>query len=283
MKTTEQMILLNQRQARFYDAIQSAEAGKGHGGYAENQSANVFTRLWAGLRYRQQAAVREAGIESEMKAALARWVEQRRGGRFLELGCFSGSPATLSLAETAGNYRGIELSPRAVEELNRKFADAGLAGKAQALAGDFLLMDESQRFDLIYAHGVLHHFENPAPLFEKLAALLNPGGTLLFVEPSAVNPLYRAIRMLYRPFQSDAAWEWPFRRHTVETLQQHFEAVEGFGWGRHSLLLSVLTGAPLIGGWVTRHYVRLVRAEMAAGWHAKVWHNSMVTACFRRR
>lgn len=283
MKTPDEMVLLNQKQAKFYDAIQSAETGKGHGGYADNQKANALTRFWAGLRYRQQAAVRGAGIEAEMKAALARWMEARRAGRFLELGCFSGSPATFALAEASGSYFGIELSPLAVADLNRKFAAEGLAAKAHAEARDFLLMDETSRFDLIYAHGVLHHFENPAPLFDKLAALLNPGGSLLFVEPSAVNPLYRSIRMLYRPFQSDAAWEWPFQPRTVAALEKHFEVAEGFGWGRRSLPLSIFTGMPFIGSWVTRHYVRLARAEMAQGWHDKVWHNSMVTACFTRR
>lgn len=283
MRTTEEMVLLNQQQAKFYDGIQSAEAGKGNVGYAENRKANALTRFWASLRYRQQAAVREAGIEAVMKAALGRWVEQRRGGRFLELGCFSGSPATMMLAEASGNYLGVELSPLAVADLNRKFAAGGLAAKAHAEARDFLLMDESLRFDLVYAHGVLHHFENPAPLFDKLAALLNPGGSLLFVEPSAVNPLYRAIRMVYRPFQSDAAWEWPFQSRTVAALEKHFKVTEGFGWGRRSLLLSIFTGMPLVGRWVTRHYVRLARAEMAEGWHDKVWHNSMVTARFTRR
>lgn len=283
MKTTDEMVALNERQARFYDAIQSAEAGKGHGGYAENQSANFLTRLWAGLRYRQQAAVRLAGIEQEMKSALSRWIDARRGGDFLEVGCFSGSPATFPLVETAGTYLGIELSALAVAELNRKLVDLGVGGKAQAVAGDFLLMDESRQFDLIYAHGVLHHFENPGPLFAKLQSLLKPDGTLVFVEPSAVNPLYRFLRALYRPFQSDAPWEWPFRRHTVDTLNRHFTIEEGFGWGRHSLPISVMTGLPLVGGWLTRRYVSLVRKEMKDGWHRKVWHNSMITACCRRR
>lgn len=281
MKSTEDMVKLNREQAKFYDAIQSAEAEKGHGGYAENQSANLLTRFWASLRYRQQAAVKEAGVEAEMKAAHARWVATKKGGDFLELGCFSGSPSTFLLAEAAGAYLGVELSPLAVESLNRKFEAKGLASKAQALAIDFLTMPEERKFDLIYAHGVLHHFENPAPLFRKLAALCKPGGLLLFVDPSAVNPIYRFIRSLYRPFQSDAAWEWPFRQRTVDALEESFVAVEGFGWGRRSLPLSVLTGLPVVGGLMKPIYVRTAKGEVAAGWHPRVWHNSMVTALFR--
>lgn len=283
MKTTDEMIRINREQAKFYDAIQSAEADKGHGGYAENQSANFLTRAWAGLRYRQQAAVKQAGIEARMKAAHQRWVTARAGGDFLELGCFSGSPSTFLLVEAAGSYLGVELSPLAVDSLNEKFAARGIAHKAAAQAVDFLTMDEERKFDLIYAHGVLHHFENPEPLFRKLAALVKPGGALLFVEPSAVNPLYRFIRALYRPLQSDAAWEWPFQPRTVAALERHFTAVEGFGWGRWSLPLSVLTGLPLLGGPITGAYVRAANAEVTRGWHPSVWHNSMVTALYRAR
>lgn len=283
MKTTEEMVQLNREQAKFYDSIQSAEAEVGHGGYAENESANALTRFWAGLRYRQQDAVKQAGVEDRMKAAHARWVASKKGGDFLELGCFSGSPSTFLLCEASGSYLGVELSPLAVEALNKKFAQRGLAEKAKAVALDFLTMSEERKFDLIYAHGVLHHFENPEPLFKKLAALCKPGGNLLFVDPSAVNPVYRLIRSAYRPFQSDAAWEWPFRKLTVDSLERYFEPQEGFGWGRRSLPLSVMTGLPLIGKSVTRFYVKTAQAEVAAGWHPQVWHNSMVTALYRVR
>ncbi len=283
MNNIDDMVRVNKEQAKFYDSIQLAEADTGHGGYSQNQAANFLTRSWAALRYRQQDAVRQAGIEQAMTAAHDRWIAAAAGGDFLELGCFSGSPSTMKLAKAAGSYLGIELSPLAVASLNKKFGDQGLSEKARAIAGDFLLMDEARKFDLIYAHGVLHHFRDPEPLFEKLGALTKPNGRILLVEPSAVNSAYRAIRALYRPFQSDAAWEWPFRAATVMALEKRFKVVEGFGWGRRSLPVSVLTGLPLAGGALTRLYVRMVRGEISAGWHERVWHNSMVTACYCRK
>jgi SAM-dependent methyltransferase len=283
MKTTDDMVRLNKDQAKFYDAIQEAEAEAGHGGYAENESANVLTRAWAGLRYRQQAAVKEAGIEARMKEVHARWVASKAGGRFLELGCFSGSPSTFLLAGQAGEYLGVELSPKAVESLNAKFAAQGLAHKARAAAVDFLTFSSPEKFDLVYAHGVLHHFENPDPLFDRILDLLKPDGVLLMVEPCAVNPVYRIIRAAYRPLQSDAAWEWPFSRRTVGALESRLAPVEGFGWGRFSLPFSVLTGLPLLGGLFKPLYLRLARAEVAAGWHDRVWHNSMITSLWSPR
>ena len=187
------------------------------------------------------------------------------------------------LANAAGRYLGVDLSSLAVRSLNERFLKHGLAHKASAQAIDFLTMDQTRRFDLIYAYGVLHHFENPKPLFAKLAALCRSDGVLILTEPSAVNPVYLAIRALYRPLQSDAAWEWPFQLATVEALEQHFEAVGGFGWGRHSLPLSVLTALPLVGKLIRPHYVSSVKREIAQGWHPRVWHNSVVTALYRRR
>lgn len=277
------MAAINTQQAEFYDSLHAAEAETGAGGYAENKRANLLTRAWAGLRYRQQAAVKEAEVEDAMKQAHREWINAKAGGEFLEVGCFSGSPSTFELAHAASIYHGIELSPMAVARLNERFSKEGLQEKARAEAGDFLLMDEKQKYDLIYAHGVLHHFENPEPVFEKLARLLKSDGRLIFVDPCAVNPVYRALRMAYRPFQSDAAWEWPFRPVTVRALERHFEIVEGFGWGRCSLPLSVLTGLPVVGPLVRPLYVRLAKGEVAAGWHGKVWMNSMVTACYRPR
>lgn len=277
------MAVINTQQAEFYDSIHAAEAETGAGGYAGNDRANLLTRVWAGLRYRQQAAVKEAGVEDAMKQAHCEWINAKAGGEILEVGCFSGSPSTFQLARAAAIYRGIELSRLAVSRLNERFADEGLQQTARAELGDFLLMDENQQYDLIYAHGVLHHFENPEPVFEKLARLLKSDGRLIFVDPCAVNPFYCALRMAYRPFQSDAAWEWPFRPMTVMALERHFDIVEGFGWGRRSLLLSVLTGLPLVGSLLTPLYVRLAKSEVAAGWHGKVWMNSMVTACCRPR
>lgn len=281
MKTKDEMISVNHRQADFYDAIHSAEVDKGRGGYAENQKANFFTRAWAGLRYRQQSAVKAAGIEARVMRSHEDWSRRKSGGHFLEVGCFSGSRMTYFLAQISGNYLGVELSQKAVAALNEGLAKAGLAGKASAQAVDFLKMEVPNQFDLLYAHGVLHHFENPAPLFSKLAALSKPDAILVFAEPAAIHPLYRVLRALYRPFQSDADWEWPFTRRTVGELEKHFELVEGYGWGAWSLPLSVLTGLPLLGGIATKLYVAQVRREVATPWNAGIWNNSYVTAVYR--
>jgi SAM-dependent methyltransferase len=279
-KSLEDILTVNREQASFYDAVQEAEETRAAAGYEHNKQANVLTRFWASLRYRQQASVRSAGIEARVREHHVAWMNKKRGGDFLEIGCFSGSPYTFELVDASRSYLGIELSTKAVASLNAQMASKNLSGKAEAKAIDFLTMPEESRFDLVYAHGVLHHFENPALLFSKLHRLMKPGAVLLFVDPVAINPIYRWIRRAYRPFQSDAAWEWPFSTHTVRELEKYFTIESGFGWGQFSLPLSVATGLPIIGSIANRAYLAQVKREVSKGWHPRVWLNSMVAgAC----
>ncbi len=282
-KSLEETVALNQTQAAFYDSIHDAAVEQGQNGYAGNRQANWLTRTWANLRNTQQAAVREAGIEQLVRDHHERWMKELAGGDFLEVGCFSGSPFTMQLVEHAGHYLGVELSPKAVGALNDKFQQMGVEAKAKAQACDFLTMSEDRKFDLIYAHGVLHHFENPKLLFEKLIRLAKPEAVLLFVDPVAVNPIYKLIRTAYRPFQSDAAWEWPFSRNTVNELERHFQVESGFGWGHWSLPMSVMTGLPVVGSIAKGFYLSQIKREVGKAWHRSVWNNSMVAAAYRAK
>jgi SAM-dependent methyltransferase len=283
VKSVDEIIELNKKQAVFYDSIHEAAIASKHSGYANNQSANFLTRTWASLRNTQHGAVGEAGIQKLVRDHHTRWIEELAGGDFLEVGCFSGSADTMQLVHHSRTYLGVELSPKAVEALNEKFASRSLEKKASAISCDFLTMSVDRKFDLIYAHGVLHHFENSEALFSRLFQMAKPGAILLFVEPVSVNPIYKAIRSIYRPFQSDAAWEWPFSKSTIAELERHFVVESGFGWGKWSLLLSVTTALPIVGRFCRRVYIAQVKREVAQGWHPKVWHNSMVAAAYRAK
>jgi SAM-dependent methyltransferase len=257
------MIELNNEQAKFYDSISTEDDKQEQTGYATHKRANLLTRMWASLRYKQQEAFTESGLEVRKEKFHQQWIDAKSHGNFLELGCFRGTRSSWPLIASGGNYL--------------------LDHKAKAVAVDFLVMEEDKTYDLIFAHGVLHHFENPAPLFEKINKLLKPDGILLLTEPSQINPLYRVIRSIYRPFQSDSAWEWPFTDKTVAAMETYLKPVDGFGWGRFSLLISILNGMPLIGAISKPIYIRLLKGEVDAGWHSKVWSNSTVTAAYVKK
>ena len=283
-KSTDDMLSINVEQASFYDSISEAEDRRaGTSGYSSNRSANFFTRSWAALRGRQKKAVLMSGVADAERVFQDKCLDTKRGGDFLEIGCFRGSKVGLKMIEASSSYVGVELSPKAAEVYRSKIAAAGLTFKAEVIAGDFLKLPTDKKFDLIYAHGVLHHFANPEPVFEKIASLLKPDGILLFTEPSARNPMFRMARSLYRPFQSDKAWEWPFSKKTLELLHRYLTPVDGFGWGKISLPLSVFVGLPVLHHIVFPIYIRAIKHEVESGWERGVWNNSSVVATYKRK
>jgi SAM-dependent methyltransferase len=277
------MIKINEEQAKFYDSISVEDDKKETTGYATHDKANLLTKVWASLRYRQQEAFSESGLEEKKKEFHDRWIAKKAGGAVLELGCFRGTRSSWPLIEASGQYVGIDLSANAIGVLNRKIADAGLSHKAKGVAVDFLVMEETTKYDLIFAHGVLHHFENPEPLFEKISKIIKDDGILLLTEPSQVNVAYRLIRSAYRPFQSDSAWEWPFTKNTVAAMESHFKPVDGFGWGLYSLPISVFNSVPLISKITKPLYIRTLKKEVDAGWTSNVWSNSTITAAYVKK
>lgn len=282
MKNIEEMLKINKIQAEFYDSISVIEDLDERTGYSKHQKANALTKIWASLRYRQQSAFTKSGLDTIKTNFHQRWIDKKIGGDMLEIGCFNGSLASWPLIEAAGNYVGIDLSIKAIENLNDKIFKAGLSSKAKAFATDFLLIDNKKKYDLIFAHGVLHHFENPEPLFSKISEILKNDGVLIITEPSTVNRTFKLIRSLFRPFQSDAEWEWPFTKNTVSIIESKFKAIDGFGWGRRSIYLSILIGIPLIEKIAFPIYLNLLKKEIKAGYNQKVWLNTTITAIYKK-
>lgn len=155
------------------------------------------------------------------------WLGDLSDKKVLDLGCFAGNYLSLYLAENAKSYLGIDLSDEAIAKLNERLKDFP---NAEAKEVDFLSPDfKEQDFDIIYAYGVLHHFESLDMLFDKLKEKLAPNGQLISYDPLKTSWPLKVIRAIYRPFQSDADWEWPFSKQTVRRFHKEFTVVERHG------------------------------------------------------
>ena len=154
-------IKLNKRQAEFYNSISLKEDEEAFTGYRRNKNANIITKLWAKLRYAQQDAFEAVGIDTIKDQFLIDSCNEKAGGRFLEIGCFRGTRYSDPIIDCAGSYTGIDLSPSAIQAFQNAVDRDGRWKKIDLIAGDLLEHNPSEKYDVLFAHGVLHHFESP--------------------------------------------------------------------------------------------------------------------------
>lgn len=241
---------VNQRQQEFYDS----------------KRKNVPTRLWSYFRNGALNRIKKSiGIEKDIYNLHKNWFGDLSGQKVLDLGCYSGNSLSIYLAKESRSYLGIDLSRKGVENLNRRLKNIP---NATAEVKDFLSDDfEEGGFDVIYAYGVLHHFRNVEELITRLKEKLSPGGIIISHDPLETSRPIKLLRSIYRPFQSDKDWEWPFSRETYYKFDQAFDIKE-----RRAVLGKTK--------WVT--FLNLLpisesrKKEKAQTWHRLDWEKSRV-------
>ncbi|HOD10490.1 MAG TPA: class I SAM-dependent methyltransferase [Flavobacterium sp.] len=212
MRTQEEIIEINKKQKEFYN----------------HKKKNLPTRIWSFVREKTLKKIRkDIGVLNQSYDLHKVWFGDVSNKKVLDLGCFAGNYWSLYLAENSKQYIGLDLSDLAIEKLNKRIDKFP---NAKAVAADFLSADFAEKdFDIIYAYGVLHHFQNPDVLIAKLNEKLAPNGTIISYDPLETSLPIKFIRVLYRPFQSDKDWEWPFSRKTYYKFHNTFKVIERHG------------------------------------------------------
>jgi SAM-dependent methyltransferase len=184
--------------------------------------------VWARTRRAMISMGYKAGIDDDVIGLHREWLGDLSSKKVLDLGCFDGNPLSMHLARTSASYLGLDLSEQATRRLNRKLGEAGLSRpETKAEAGDILSPDFREAdFDVVYAKSVLHHFKHFDAMLRVLHDKLAPNGIVVAIDPMQTALPVRVARALYRPLQSDRAWEFPFTRRTFLDIQRYF-IIEG--------------------------------------------------------
>ena len=216
MKTQDEIIEINKKQKDFYNF--------------KGESKNLPAKIWYYFREKTLKKIRkDIGILSESYDIHKVWFGDLSNKKVLDLGCFTGNYWSLYLAEKSKKYIALDLSDKAIDMLAERIKPYP---NAEAIAADFLSEEFAEKdFDIIYAYGVLHHFQNPDVLIAKLNEKLGPKGVIISYDPLETSLPIKIMRVLYRPFQSDKDWEWPFTKKTYFKFSKTFNVVE-----RHGLL-----------------------------------------------
>lgn len=193
--------------------------------FYDNKEKNFVTKIWYYFRNRTLNAFRKnIGLEKEIYDLHLNWLGDLNDMKVLDLGCYEGNSLSFHMAKNAKKYVGIDLSEKAIKILGKRLSQLP---NAEVYSMDFLSADfEEKDFDLIYAYGVLHHFRNTEELISKLKQKLKPGGRIISYDPLATSLPVRLVRALYRPFQTDKDWEWPFSRKVYYKYSKEFEILD---------------------------------------------------------
>ncbi|MDT0645302.1 class I SAM-dependent methyltransferase [Zunongwangia sp. F260] len=246
---SEERKLLNARQKEFYDT----------------KHKNAATRLWSYFRNGALNRIKkDIGVERDIYELHKNWFGDLSRKKVLDLGCHAGNSLSFYLAQNSREYLGIDLSPKGINSLNRRLEKLS---RASAEVMDFLSEEFREKdFDLIYAYGVLHHFRDVDELIAKLQEKLSNEGTIVSHDPLQTSLPIRFIRSIYRPFQSDKDWEWPFSRTTYYKFEKAFEIKERravLGKAKWSTFINFL---PIS---------KEKRVHKAKAWHQEDWENSL--------
>lgn len=203
---------VNRKQAAFYDS-------------PIEKRGNVITQGWIFMRRRMSKVRRVLGISNEVYELHWQWLGDLSDKKVLDLGSGSGSPLSVDIARKSASYLAIDLSERQISILSDKLNEAQIP-HARAEVHDFLSSDFIESFDVIYAHSVMHHFADFDTFCCSLASHLNPDGYIVSNDPLQTDWTVRLLRNLYRPFQADKDWEWPFSVSSFTTIQKFFRIAE---------------------------------------------------------
>jgi SAM-dependent methyltransferase len=124
------------------------------------------------------------------------------GSRILEVGSGPGHMA-LELARNGHRVTGVELSPECVRVARRMAAENPYResfGSLSYAVGDIFTWECGERYQAICFFGVLHHFDNPGAVLDRVLGLLEPEGAIIAVEPARdwFSRLNAAVALLIR-------------------------------------------------------------------------------------
>jgi cyclopropane fatty-acyl-phospholipid synthase-like methyltransferase len=135
------------------------------------------------------------------------------GRRLLDIGCGDGANSLmyfnlLSDNEGGASLLGIDPSEPALEAARKRFAEAGLAGRARFEPGNIYDLSLQEHFDCAVLWGVLHHLPDPAEALKAAAPLTD---TVLIVEPNGNNPMVKILEKLSRYHREHEEQSFRFR------------------------------------------------------------------------
>lgn len=229
----EEMLQTNERQHEYYEKAD---------GSAESSINSQATNYWRRTRRNVFSVFRNAEIRESIARLHTQWMGDVSNAKVLDLGLGIGNPLSLKLAGAARKYVAIDLSSNRMEIFRKKLEEAGIEG-ARTYVDDFLSDAFPEvGFDVVYALAIFHHFKHLGAFLDSLSRRMSRGGIVITLDPLETWFPIKLIRLAYRPFQTDADWEYPFTQESLTAIQHKYmiERVQGiYGFSKWAIPISL--------------------------------------------
>lgn len=144
--------------------------------YWDSRPCNIrHSRLPVGTReYFDEVEARKYLVEPHIAgfAQFERW----RDRRVLEVGCGIGTD-TINFARAGAAVTAVDLSSESLAIARRRAEVFGVQDRVRFVCADAERLSSavpSERYDLVYSFGVVHHTPNPAAAVEEIRKLMSP-------------------------------------------------------------------------------------------------------------
>ena len=190
------------------------------------------------LRVQKEAEFHNSAYEEGLRRGVSKYYEVMResqdfyrnylkahcqSGHVLEYGCGQNSLARFLAGSGAARVTGIDISEVAVRQVREQARSAGCdIAEYQVMNAETLEFPEAT-FDLICGVAILHHLDL-RKAFSEVARTLKPGGSAIFREPLAHNPVFNLYRRLTPRLRTED--EHPLTMRDLEMASRYFEKVE---------------------------------------------------------
>jgi len=215
----------------------AAQSGKTLGNDLQRkESERLFHNARFGAQEDPRAGVNRwyAAVDEGSRLQLDRLARLAAGRRVLEYGCGNGSFALeeTDLAQTAGEYHGIDISDLAIEQARRALAHSPRKNCHFRQMDAEALGYSDNFFDLIYGRGIIHHL-TVTRAYGEIARVLKPGGQASFFEPMGHNVAINLFRN--RTPELRSADEHPLLMDDLREARSYFRKVETRFYGLATL------------------------------------------------
>ena len=146
---------------------------------------------------------------------LARALNLSPGARFSDVACGMGGPALWIARETGAHISGVDLSPVAVAQAERRAQSLGFAPTASFSVGSFAHTGlETASMDAAMSVDALQYAPDKTAALREFARIIRPGGTLAFFAFELHPERARGLPVIgddpvddYRPLLDDAGFD----------------------------------------------------------------------------